>query len=242
MRFNYGCPFCMKATDWLNLGYKARCVACKAEGTNRMQICHSCEQVNFVYTNRGELCADCISVSQRKDHCFEEEEYKTCPFFCGTVQVFMPFKEEGIKIGDRCSKCTVLTIEKSEQCCVCKRNFEPIYWYKGKNTCLACFNHHKRWFENTAAKAGGHFASSKDENLDDEYEPSPNTATQENFCGMCLERKMHYNHGLYSVCSGCHSKRTNEKQVCLKCDKDAFVYLNRGNMCLNCNLQKHPQP
>ena len=26
--------------------------------------------------------------------------------------------------------------------------------------------------------------------------------------------------------------------ICLKCDKDAYIYLNRGNMCLECNIKK----
>ena len=43
MGFNFACPFCMVATDWINLGYKAKCTICKAEGTNRMQLCHGCE-------------------------------------------------------------------------------------------------------------------------------------------------------------------------------------------------------
>ena len=68
MNYNYACPFCMVATDWINLGYVSRCVVCKADGTNRMLICHSCEQLNFVYTNRGEFCVDCVSDGQYTNH------------------------------------------------------------------------------------------------------------------------------------------------------------------------------
>ena len=62
LRYNYACPFCLVPTDWANLGFVSRCTTCKADGTNRMQICHSCSQINFVYPNRGEYCADCVEV------------------------------------------------------------------------------------------------------------------------------------------------------------------------------------
>ena len=158
MRYNFACPFCMVATDWVNLGYVSRCVICKADGTNTMQICHLCEQINFIYTNRGEFCVDCVSDGQYTDHNYDEEVYKTCPFFCQSVQLFTPFKRAGEKIGDRCSKCTVLTIEKPELCCNCRRQTDVIYWYKGKNQCMACFNVHKEWFQSIANRAGGHIA------------------------------------------------------------------------------------
>ena len=61
LRYNYACPFCLVATDWANMGIVSRCTTCKADGTNRMQICHSCSQINFVYPNRGEYCADCVA-------------------------------------------------------------------------------------------------------------------------------------------------------------------------------------
>ena len=61
MGYLYACPFCLDAKQWINTGFVSRCIECKAEGTNRMQLCKSCHQLNFIYPNRGELCMDCLT-------------------------------------------------------------------------------------------------------------------------------------------------------------------------------------
>ena len=64
----YACAFCKAPTLWLINKYLGYCTRCEAAGTMRMQICRQCHQKNFIFQNRGEVCADCIdSVPQESD-------------------------------------------------------------------------------------------------------------------------------------------------------------------------------
>ena len=63
----YACLFCKEETLWQVQKYYGQCVQCDAQGTMRMQICKQCLKLNFIYRNRGEVCADCTTVLPTAD-------------------------------------------------------------------------------------------------------------------------------------------------------------------------------
>ena len=52
--------------------------------------------------------------------------------------------------------------------------------------------------------------------------------------------KMHRFHGNFAYCEECNTCVTTKRQLCLgDCNKENYIYLNRGNLCYPCIEKAH---